>query len=161
MHTFSQFFTNIRKKLKLYHIVYLISNFHYSNLHFCRSPDMSLDLDQWTHRVVTGQQMNELLGQIPVLKFMRNNDLHYGMQYVTGDNLDIMSFRGYGECRNGGLYVTTILDYIDHYSEYGDYARRVRINPNALVYVETGKFKCDEIFLEEKMPKVLIDKIFN
>lgn len=79
-----------------------------------------MSLINYMGRVFSGLEMNEIVGGIPLIKFMNNNDMHRGMQYVDGDNLDTQwSFRGHGECKKGGLYATTILDYMDHYYSYG------------------------------------------
>lgn len=113
-----------------------------------------MNLDKWIGKTIPGEQLNQILDGMPLLKFMHDDDIHYGMQYKTGDNLDILSFNtSEGECSPGGLYVTTLKDSADYYDAYGDYARRVRINPNALVYIENKKIKCDEIFLEERILK--------
>ncbi len=110
-------------------------------------------IEQFVGKTISGQKLNELLGGMPLLKFMNDDDVHFGMQYVTGNNLDILSFNGSGDCCKGGLYVTTLKYFIHFYDRYGAYARRVRINPDALVHVEINKLKCDEIYLEDKILK--------
>ena len=81
---------------------------------------------------------------------------------MTGINLDILPFNNSDECSAGGIYVTELRHYCDYYYEYSDYARRVRIPPNALVYIEKGKLKCDQIYLEDRMKKDdLIKELFE
>lgn len=111
------------------------------------------DLFQSIGRTMSGQQLNQLLDGMPLVKFMCTNDKHYEMQYVTGRNLDILPFNGKGRCSPGGIYVTTIGTWMEHYSDYGNYARRVRIDPDALVYIEDKQLKCDEVVLEERFLK--------
>ena len=119
-------------------------------------------LREYVGQTITGQKLNELLNGMPLLKFMHDSDIHYGMHYVTGHNLDVLAFNGSGNCCKGGLYVTTLTNYAEYYSNYGNYARRVRIDPLALVYVENHKLKCDEIFLEEKETNdELLKKLYN
>jgi hypothetical protein len=110
-------------------------------------------MDQYEGRTITGKRLNELLNGMPLLKFMNDDDVHYGMHYVDGNNLDILPFNGTYDCSSGGLYITRLEDYHLYYDQYGEYARRVRISDTALVYVEKNKFKCDEIFLEKRVPK--------
>jgi IMP cyclohydrolase len=112
-----------------------------------------MDLDDFIGKMITGKQLNHLLNGMPLLKFMNDSDTHHGMHYVDGDNLDILPFNDSGECESGGLYVTQLKDYYLYHHGYGKYARRVRISDTALIYVEQNKLKCDEIYLEDRMPK--------
>lgn len=110
-------------------------------------------------RAISGRQLDQLLNGIPLLKFMDDNDIHYGMYYTDGLNVDVLSFVPSGECSEqssiGGLYVTCLLDYYFHYNAYGSYARRVRIDDDTMVYIEKNKFKCNKIHLEEKNQKMI------
>jgi hypothetical protein len=110
-------------------------------------------MEQLIGHTITGKQLNDLLNGIPLLKFMYNDDIHYGMHYMTGHNLDILPFSTISDCSPGGLYVTTLNNYWIFYHDYDDYARRVRIPDNALVHIEEDKIKCDEIYLEDKLLK--------
>jgi hypothetical protein len=112
-----------------------------------------MNINSFIGQTITGQQLNLILNGMPVLKFMNNNDIHYGMHYVTGRNQDIRPFNNSGHCCSGGLYVTTLENYIHYYLTYGNYARRVRIDPGAKVYVEANKLKCNEIYLEDRILK--------
>ncbi len=117
--------------------------------------DIDDKLQEYIGRIITGRQLNELLDGMPLLKFMNDNDTHYSMQYVTCHNLDILTFKGSGECSKGGLYVIMLTQFDMFYDHYGNYVRKVIIDPNALVYVENNKFKCDNIFLKERVEKDL------
>jgi len=112
-----------------------------------------MELYNFIGQTITGQQLNELLDGMPLLKFMNDDDTHYGMHYVDGDNLDILPFNGSGKCSSGGLYVTQLKEYHRYYNDYGKFARRVRISDTALIYVEQKKLKCNEIYLEDRVPK--------
>lgn len=119
----------------------------YSRRTFC-------SVSQWIGKTISGEKLNQLLDGMPLLKFMHNNDKHFSMQYKTGDNKDILPFDDSGRSLSGGIYVTSLRHYNDFYNEYGDYASRVRIKPEALVrVVSDNRFKCSEIYLEDKMPK--------
>lgn len=118
--------------------------------------------NQLVGQVISGEELNRLLNGMPLLKFMNDDDKHYEMQYETGYNLDILPFNGSGDCKPGGLYVTTLEHAMKYFYLYGKYARRVRIESNALVYVEPCKLKCDEVYLEEKVLKEdLLRELFN
>lgn len=112
---------------------------------------------------ITGAYLNQILNGVPLLKFMNDDDIHHGMKYKTGHNLDILSFNGTEECSPGGIYVTTIKDCHSYdVLDYGRYARRVFIGPNTLVHVERRKFKCDEVYLGERVLKEeLIKQLVN
>jgi hypothetical protein len=68
-------------------------------------------MNKYIGQTLTGKQVNEILDGMPLLKFMRDSDVHYGMKYVDGWNLDILPFNDSGKCSKGGLYVTQLLDY--------------------------------------------------
>lgn len=67
-----------------------------------------MQLDQYVGSVITGKQLNDTLGPIPLLKFMNNDDKHYDLQYKDGINYDILPFDSMHECAKGGIYVTSI-----------------------------------------------------
>ena len=119
-------------------------------------------LDQMIGQTITGKKLNKILRGLPLLKFMYNNDQHYGMKYVTGRNQDIIPFIDSGECEKGGIYVTTIMHFNDYYRVFGNYARRVKIDSDALIHIERNKLKCNKVVLEERFEKkVLVKKIFT
>jgi len=111
------------------------------------------DLDQYIGQMISGKQLNELLDGMPLLKFMNDSEIHHGMKYQDGDNLDILPFNDSGECSPGGIYITELKNYYIYCNHYGNICRRVRVTDTALVYVEKDKLKCDEIYLEPRMPK--------
>lgn len=110
-------------------------------------------LKPYIGRTISGKLLNHLLNGIPLLKFMNDDDVHYGMRYVTGSNKDILPFFGHNECSNGGIYVTTLTDCLHYIYNYGSHARRVNIEPDAKVYIESYKIKCDKVILGERIPK--------
>ena len=118
-------------------------------------------LKELSYMTITGKQLKEIIGDMPLLKFMFDNDQHYGMKYRTGVNEDLLEFKNDDMCSSGGIYVTT-LDNFNHYcGHYGSYARRVHIEDDALIYVEDKKLKCNKVTLSEREPnKDLIRKLF-
>lgn len=115
---------------------------------------MNLDiLESMVGLTITGQQLNQLLVGFPLLKFMNDNDQHFGMKYQTGKNENIEKFDNSGSCRPGGIYITTLRYFCLYERSYGKYARRVRIEDDAMVYVEHCGLKCDKIILEERCEK--------
>ncbi len=119
-------------------------------------------LSKFVGQTITGKQLNQILNQMPLLKFMHNNDTHYGMKYITGRNEDILPFCNEGSCKPGGIYITTLVDCVHHMNDYGYYARRVIIEPDTMVYTEDVKLKCNKVILEEKKPKYeLIRQLIN
>src|SRR5690606_15435992 len=93
-------------------------------------------LESLIGKTISGRELKEILRGIPLLKFMNDNDQHYGMTYHDGLNVDVLPFNPNDECSQGGLYVTSLCNYINYYNEYGCYARRVSVSDNALIYVE-------------------------
>lgn len=60
-----------------------------------------------------------------------------------------------GERQKGGLYITTLNNYLYHYGFYGNNARKVIIEPDAMIYIEApNRLKCDKIFLEDLSQKM-------
>jgi hypothetical protein len=112
-----------------------------------------MNLRDFIGQTLTGKQVNEILITMPLLKFMNDDGVHYGVEYVTGENKDLVPFCGQGECQAGGIYVTTLGDSDVHINSYGDYARRVWIDPDALVYIESWKLKCNKVILGPRVQK--------
>lgn len=114
---------------------------------------------QW--KTITGKQLNKILGPMPLLKFMYDDDIHHGMYYVTGLNEDYLEFDNSDACKSGGIYVTTLDNAQTYCDDYGLYARQVHVPDDAMVYVENDKLKCNKIILSERvlikeMLKVLV-----
>jgi hypothetical protein len=121
-----------------------------------------MSYDQYIGSVLFGDQLNRLLGSIPLIKFMHNDDKHYGMQYKSGMNHDIRPFDSI-TCSGGGIYFTTIEYWESHVWTYGDSGREVQIPDNAYVYIEShGKLKCSHIWLGDREEKFkLIHRLFD
>lgn len=120
-----------------------------------------MDLNDYIGQVITGEELNVLLKGMPMLKFMNNDDIHFGMQYTTGENQDILPFNPAGESKPGGIYVITLANYYQYYLNYGKWARKVSVDPDALIYIEPNKLKCNKVILDKRMQKNrLIKKLF-
>lgn len=123
---------------------------------------MNTILNNLIGKTITGQKLNELLDGMPLVKFMYDDDKHYSIEYKTGLNHDILPFNNSGKCRKGGIYITTLADYDTHIDMYGNYARRVTVDPDALVYIEPYALKCNKVNLQDRIPKnELIEQLFN
>ena len=124
-------------------------------------------LNNMIGQTITGKILNSIMEGIPFLKFMHDDDQHYGMKYVTGRNHDIEPFINSGQCEKGGIYFVTIGHFNEYYRLFGSlskekYARRVRIDDDALIYIERNKLKCNKIILEDRMKKkVLVKKLIT
>ncbi len=121
-----------------------------------------MNLDQCIGKTMTGKELASILNGLPLIKFMNDNDVHYGMKYETGNNHDILEFNNSGKDEMGGIYCTTINNYQYHCYYYGYYARRVYIPSHALVYIQNNSLKCSEVILGEKLSwKVLLKDLFT
>lgn len=122
-----------------------------------------MPLDKFIDSVITGKQLNEALGFVPLLKFMNDDDIHYGLQYKDGINHDILPFSSSGTCSPGGIYITTIEYWFIHINQPGDSGREVKIYDNAYVYVESiNKLKCSQVWLGKREEKnQLVKRLFN
>ena len=119
-------------------------------------------LKHMVFHTITGKELNLILGNMPLLKFMNNNDTHNGMTYHTGENEDIIPFNNTGSCSQGGIYVTTLDNLCEFYSDFGNYARQVFIADDALVYVEKNKIKCNKVTLgERQFKKKLVEELLD
>ena len=72
---------------------------------------LQMDLNNYIGQTMSGERLNHILNGMPLLKFMNDDDVHYGMKYHTGDNLDIVPFNSSGQCQAGGIYVTTLQNF--------------------------------------------------
>ena len=119
-------------------------------------------IDNFIGHLVSGAVLTEILGTMPLLKFMNDNDIHYGMKYVDGYNKDILPFNPSRECCKGGIYITALNNCNEFSGSYGQYAREVIVGPGTRIYVEKKKFKCEEVWLGKRKPKdELIRELFN
>lgn len=122
-----------------------------------------MQLDKYVGSVLMGDQFNEVLDNIPLIKFMNNDDKHYKMQYTDGLNHDILPFDSMRSFSPGGIYITTIEYWFKHINAQKYYAREVIIPNDAYVYVESlDRIKCSQVFLKKKKEKTqLIKKLFD
>lgn len=72
-------------------------------------------------------------------KILNEEENHYGMQYKTGLNVDILPFNPTGECTGGGIYFTR--EDIFAFVQYGVWVRKVTIPENDEIYEDPGKPK--------------------
>ena len=84
-------------------------------------------------------------------KITNEEEYHYGLQYHTGLNVDILPFNPSGDCEPGGIYFSSkdILAFLD----YGPWIREVIIPEDAQVYENPGfpkKWKADKVILGER-----------
>jgi hypothetical protein len=113
----------------------------------------NLKLSEYVGKVLTGREVTDILDGMPLLKFMNDNDTHFGMTYKTGINVDVVQFNPNGKCCDGGIYLATLDGFVGYYNRYGSYARRAYLEDDAKVYVEHHKIKCDKVILEERKLK--------
>lgn len=98
-------------------------------------------------------------GLFPILstqlfKLTNEEEIHNGFQFKDGLNIDTVSFNPQGECQPGGIYFTDI-DNLPTWTNYKNtdmkYARKVLLLDESVIYIEKGKYKANEIFLEERI----------
>ena len=122
-----------------------------------------MSIAQYVGSVMFGDHFNKIIGHIPLLKFMNDNDKHYDLQYKDGINHDILPFNSSGTCSKGGIYITTVEYWSSYIYSYGKYAREVRIPDDAYVFIESlSKFKCSQIWLGIREEKIkLVEYMFD
>lgn len=101
---------------------------------------------------ISGEKLDSILNGMPLLKFMRDDDVHHGFQYKTGLNKDILPFKN-NSYENNGIHFVRLCDCINWIDCFGDNARRVRVDPNELVFVDYKQLKSKSVILEERKPK--------
>ena len=84
-------------------------------------------------------------------KILRESECHFGMQYKTGLNVDVLPFNPSGDCKPGGIYFASegILEFL----EYGPWIRKVTLPDDAHVYSNPGfpeKWKADKVILGKR-----------
>jgi len=72
-------------------------------------------------------------------KITNQDEKHYGMQYKTGLNIDVLPFNPQGDCEKGGIYFSRedILAFLD----YGPWIRKVTLPENEEVYENPDTLK--------------------
>ena len=95
---------------------------------------------------------------------MKEDEKHYGMQYETGLNIDILPFEPSGSCTPGGIYFARedIFSFILH----GDWIREVRLPKGEQVYKNPGKpekWKAHRVILgkRQKLTEGVCLKLLN
>jgi Ankyrin repeats (3 copies) len=63
-------------------------------------------------------------------KITNQDEVHYGFQYCTGLNIDVLPFSETGICVPGGLYFTTA-EYLHNFFDNGRWIREVSLPENA------------------------------
>src|SRR4030042_1262237 len=84
-------------------------------------------------------------------KITNKEENHYGMQYKTGLNVDILPFNPSGDCEPGGIYFSRedILAFLD----YEPWIRKVTLPENEEIYENPGilkKWKAHRVILGER-----------
>jgi len=87
-------------------------------------------------------------------KFTNYEELHHGLQYNSGVNVDPIPFNPSGECSEGGMYFFEQSQLL-HYPSYVQmrdvwWIREVILLPTSKVYKEQNKYKTNTFFLKER-----------
>lgn len=86
---------------------------------------------------------------LTLYKFVNDSNIHGQFKYKDGTNKDTNKFNPSGSCAGGGLYYADS-EHILSYSNFGQKICKVTIQPHASVYVDTEKYKADEIDVDLK-----------
>ncbi len=104
------------------------------------------------HKTLTGKEFTEFIGDEPMIKFTTESEVHNGLVYKTGLNVDIRTFYNKSQCKQGGIYFTSLY-YFHMWLCYGSKQcvqfRYVTIPEDAKVYIEEYKYKADKLILSE------------
>ena len=97
-------------------------------------------------------------------KITNETEVHRGLKYKTGLNIDPVPFNPSGDCTTGGIYFSRkdVLIFLD----YGPWIRKVTFPKDAQVYKNPGKpekWKADKVILGErtKITAKIIEKLLN
>jgi len=71
-------------------------------------------------------------------KFTNEQEIHFGLQYHDGLNIDILPFNPSGDCRSGGIYFTNTQNIL---SFWGVWLREVILPEGEPIYENPGKPK--------------------
>lgn len=110
------------------------------------------DLDGFT---VTGKIFNTILKKLNIIpiKLTNSTEIHNRLQLKDGLNIDHIPFNPTGSCSKGGIYFCD-LNKINLWLSYKDnrmvHYRFVIIPDDANVYIETNKYKADQLILGER-----------
>ncbi len=88
-------------------------------------------------------------------KLTNKDEKHFGMQYATGLNVDVLSFNPSGECNSGGLYFfseSQLINYKMFINFDPHWIREVTFEDldDEPIYVEKNKYKTHRFILGEK-----------
>lgn len=97
---------------------------------------------------ISGAAFNKIYRDTMV-RLTREGEKHHEHQYITGLNVDRLTFNPSGECSPGGLYFCT-LAAVQNWRDNHVYLRWVTIPDDAQVYVMDDQFKCDKFILSER-----------
>ncbi len=104
--------------------------------------------------MVSGKVFNALYADAEFYKFTNEDEVHHGLQYVTGLNTikPDETFNPSYRCSPGGLYFCSKqqLKFVTCYKVHAKFIRKVTIPDDAQVYCEENKFKCDKLVLGER-----------
>ena len=92
-------------------------------------------------------------------KITNQDEIHHGLHYKTGLNVDVLPFNPSGDCQNGGIYFSR--EDILAFLHYGPWIRKVTIPKDAKIYENPGspkKWKADKIILGRRS-KITAKKI--
>ena len=107
--------------------------------------------DMMLCKTLTGKEFNEFIGDEPMIKFTTESEVHNGLQYETGLNVDIRTFYSTSQCGHG-IYFTSLY-YFHIWLCYGSTQcvqfRYVTIPEDAKVYIEDYKYKANKVVLSE------------
>lgn len=95
--------------------------------------------------------VEEFKRDMPFYKILNEREVHNGVHYKTGLNVDILRFDPQGSCAPGGLYFAC--EDILNFLTYGPWIREVILPEDAHVYLNPGipvKWKADKIILGER-----------
>ena len=107
------------------------------------------------YKTYSGKEFNEYLikHDIHIIKLFNEKEKHFDYQYHDGLNILQEQFNTTNKCSNGGFYFCEekyILYWLNNFLNI-KHIRYITIPDTAQVYVEPKKFKCDKIFLNEKI----------
>lgn len=100
-----------------------------------------------TNTVMSGSDFNSFFNRSTFVKLLRSGENHWGMQYKTGLNEDIVPFNPHGAYEPGGIGFIDEKDIDIWQNGQHFYIRKVKIPDNAQVYIENDSYKADKIIL--------------
>lgn len=94
--------------------------------------------------------------KIKLWKILHDDLKHQNYQYVEGLNLLDQKFKPFGECEDGGLYITW---EPENYIDYGTKIAAVTLPDDALVWTEGNKAKVNKLILGKPftIAKLILD----